>query len=142
MTSDVAIAAHRLVKHYGAHRAVSLIDLHVRRGEIYALIGRNGAGKTTTIRMLLGLVRPTSGEVMIFGRRVGTENPQVLARVGNVVESAAAYPNLTVRENLSIQRRLTLLRQAGGLKLPVGKVGSFQELRRNGGRKLAPAIRA
>jgi len=87
--------------------AVDALDLDVRRGEIYGFLGRNGAGKTTTIRMLLGLIRPTGGDVEVLGRRVqpGTTSP--FARVGYLVETATAYPNLTVRENLDIQRRLT-----------------------------------
>jgi len=89
-------------------RAVDGIDLNIRRGEIYGFLGRNGAGKTTTIRMLLGLIRPTSGEVFLFGTRIAPGKQALLARVGCLVETATAYPNLTVRENLDMQRRLTL----------------------------------
>jgi ABC-2 type transport system ATP-binding protein len=105
MTS--AIAARGLSKNYGPVKAVVNVDLEVRRGEIYGFLGRNGAGKTTTIRMLLGLVRPSAGEISILGSTLGEDRAGVLARVGYFVESAAAYPNLTVRENLHIQRRLT-----------------------------------
>ena len=87
--------------------AVDALDLDVRRGEIYGFLGRNGAGKTTTIRMLLGLIRPTGGEVEVLGKRVQPGTSDVFARVGYLVETATAYPNLTVRENLDIQRRLT-----------------------------------
>jgi len=79
----------------------------VRRGQIYGFLGRNGAGKTTTIRMLLGLIRPTGGDVEVLGRRVLPGTSDVFAHVGYLVESATAYPNLTVGENLDIQRRLT-----------------------------------
>jgi ABC-type multidrug transport system ATPase subunit len=96
-----------LVKRYGNVRAVDALDLDVRRGEIYGFLGRNGAGKTTTIRMLLGLIRPTGGDVEVLGRRVRPGTTSSFARVGYLVESATAYPNLTVRENLDIQRRLT-----------------------------------
>jgi ABC-2 type transport system ATP-binding protein len=91
---------------YGPVRAVDGIDLEVRRGEIYAFVGRNGSGKTTTIRMLLGLVRPSAGHVTLLGAPVGPGSQSVFAEVGCLVESATAYPNLTVRENLEIQRRL------------------------------------
>ena len=87
-------------------KAVVKVDLDVRCGEIYGFLGRNGAGKTTTIRMLLGLVRPSAGEISILGSSIGKDRSGVLSRVGFFVESAAAYPNLTVRENLHIQRRL------------------------------------
>ena len=87
--------------------AVDALDLDVRRGEIYGFLGRNGAGKTTTIRMLLGLIRPTGGDVEVLGRRVRPGTTSSFARVGYLVEAATAYPNLTVRENLDIQRRLT-----------------------------------
>lgn len=105
--NDLAIQTRALSKHYGDVRAVENLDLNVRRGEIYAFLGRNGAGKTTTIRMLLGLIRPTCGEAEIFGRRIAPGESTVFRRVGYLVETATAYPNLTVEENLGIQRRLT-----------------------------------
>ncbi|MBN1940327.1 MAG: ABC transporter ATP-binding protein [Candidatus Aminicenantes bacterium] len=105
--NDLAIRTHSLSKRYGDVRAVETLDLNVRRGEIYAFLGRNGAGKTTTIRMLLGLVRPTRGEVEVLGRRIIPGESSVFRRVGYLVETATAYPNLTVEENLDIQRRLT-----------------------------------
>lgn len=107
MPNDTVIATHGLAKHYGDVRAVDGIDLNVRRGEIYGFLGRNGAGKTTTIRMLLGLIQPSSGDVTLLGTRMRPGEQAVLARVGCLVETATAYPNLTVRENLDIQRRLT-----------------------------------
>lgn len=107
MPTETIIATHGLAKHYRNVRAVDGIDLDVRRGEIYGFLGRNGAGKTTTIRMLLGLIRPTAGEVTILGTRVRPGEQGFLARVGSLVETATAYPNLTVHENLEVQRRLT-----------------------------------
>ena len=104
---NAAIETHHLVKRYGDVTAVDGLSLRVARGEIYAFLGLNGAGKTTTIRMLLGLIRPTSGEATILGTRITAGESAVFARVGYLVETATAYPNLTVRENLDIQRRLT-----------------------------------
>lgn len=104
MTS--AISAQGLSKSYGPVKAVVDVHLDVRRGEIYGFLGRNGAGKTTTIRMLLGLVRPSAGRISILGSALGDDRKGVLSRIGYLVESAAAYPNLTARENLHIQRRL------------------------------------
>lgn len=104
---DTAVSARALVKRYRGVAAVDSLDLDVRRGEIYGFLGRNGAGKTTTIRMLLGLIRPSGGEVTVLGRRIVPGETEVFSRIGFLVETAAAYPNLTVRENLDIQRRLT-----------------------------------
>jgi ABC-2 type transport system ATP-binding protein len=106
MAPETVIAARSLAKQYGDVRAVEGLNLEVRRGEIYGFLGRNGAGKTTTIRMLLGLIRPTSGEVTLFGRSGPRGGADIFAKIGYLVETATAYPNLTVRENLEIQRRL------------------------------------
>lgn len=107
MSPTAAISTRGLTKRYPGVVAVDSLDLEVPRGEIYGLLGRNGAGKTTTIRMLLGLVRPSSGEARILGARVAPGACAAYAQVGYLVETATAYPNLTVRENLEIQRRLT-----------------------------------
>ena len=106
-SAGAAISTHGLSKHYGDVRAVDGLDLDVRRGEVYGFLGRNGAGKTTTIRLLLGLVRPTSGGATVLGTRIVPGAQAVFARIGYLVETAAAYGNLTVRENLDMQRRLT-----------------------------------
>lgn len=107
MSTDPVITTHGLSKRYGKVTAVDGLDLEVRKGEIYAFLGRNGAGKTTTIRMILGLIRPLAGEVRVFGHQVESSRPEWLRRVGSLVETATAYPNLTVRENLDLHRRLT-----------------------------------
>ncbi len=107
MSATAVVTTRGLTKTFGKVTAVDHLDLEVRQGEIYAFLGRNGAGKTTTIRMLLGLVRPLAGEVRVFGRPVNSADPEWLRRVGCLVETATAYPNLTVRENLDLQQRLT-----------------------------------
>ncbi len=104
---DIVIKAIGLSKHYGDVRAVDGLDLCIHQGEIYGFLGRNGAGKTTTIRLLLGLIRPTGGQVMMLDNRIKPGRQAFFARVGYLVETATAYPNLTVHENLDIQRRLT-----------------------------------
>jgi ABC-2 type transport system ATP-binding protein len=106
MAPETVIATRSLAKHYRDVRAVDGLTLEVRRGEVYGFLGRNGAGKTTTIRMLLGFIRPTAGEVSLFGLRGLRSGAAAFARIGYLVETATAYPNLTVRENLEIQRRL------------------------------------
>jgi ABC-2 type transport system ATP-binding protein len=101
-----AIETHHLVKHYGKITAVDGLSLQVERGEIYAFLGLNGAGKTTTIRMLLGMIRPSSGEAYVLGKKIRHGEKKPWASVGYLVETADAYPELTVRENLEIMRRL------------------------------------
>jgi ABC-2 type transport system ATP-binding protein len=107
--STPVIAASDLTKRYGEVTAVDRVSLRVGAGEIYALVGLNGAGKTTTFRMLLGMVRPDEGEVSLFGGRIGRGGRSVWAGVGYLVETPAAYPELTVRENLEAMRRLRKL---------------------------------
>jgi ABC-2 type transport system ATP-binding protein len=92
-------------KRFGEVLAVDNVSVRVERGEIYALLGLNGAGKTTLIRMLLGMVRPTGGAIGLFGEPVSAGAHAVWARVGYLVETPAAYPELTVRENLDLVRR-------------------------------------
>ncbi len=105
--SDLAIATSGITKRYrGDVLAVDRIDLRVARGEIYAFLGLNGAGKSTTIRMLLGMIRPTAGHAELFGVRVHAGATELWRRVGHLVETATAYPELTVRDNLEVARRL------------------------------------
>ncbi len=104
--NEAAIRAKGLSKRFGAIKAVEGLDLEVRPGEIYGFLGRNGAGKTTTIRMILGLVSPSEGEISIFGLSLRRDRAAALRKIGFLVETASAYPNLTVRENLDLQRRL------------------------------------
>ncbi len=90
-----------LSKRYGFRvTAVSGLDLTIRRGEVYGFLGPNGAGKTTTLRMLLGLIRPSSGAATVLGESPGA--PAGLARVGALVESPAFYPYLSGRDNLRV----------------------------------------
>jgi len=105
--NELAVATFGLTKRYrGDVLAVDQVDVRVARGEIYGFLGPNGAGKSTTIRMLLGMIAPTAGHAELFGERVRTEAPAVWRRIGHLVESATAYPELTVRENLEVARRL------------------------------------
>jgi ABC-type multidrug transport system ATPase subunit len=99
---SAVIATRGLVKRYGRLRAVDGIDLDVREGDIYGFLGANGSGKTTTLRMLLGLVLPTSGEVQLLGERMPRAGRRVLARVGALVEGPAHYGHLSGRSNLAL----------------------------------------
>jgi ABC-2 type transport system ATP-binding protein len=105
-STSLAIKTERLTKHYGSVRAVEDLSLQVSQGEIYAFLGLNGAGKTTTIRCLLGMVHPTSGFATVLQTRVRMGGREPWASVGHMVEIPHAYPELTVRENLEVARRL------------------------------------
>ncbi|MEW6509750.1 MAG: ABC transporter ATP-binding protein [Bacteroidota bacterium] len=102
MTDDIVLRTFRLGKRYGARWAVRDLDLTVRRGEVFGFLGPNGAGKSTTIRMLLSLIRPTTGKVELFGLPLRRRRASVLARVGGLVESADFYLYLPARKNLEI----------------------------------------
>lgn len=101
-----AIETNHLSKQYKDVRAVNNVNLQVKQGEIFGFLGLNGAGKTTTIRMLLGMIRPSEGNVEVLGQALGHDGRGPWAQVGHLVESPSAYPELTVRENLDIARRL------------------------------------
>jgi bacitracin transport system ATP-binding protein len=91
-----------LTKQYGEQKSVNNINLQVRQGRIYGLLGRNGAGKTTTMKLLLNLTDPTSGEIRIFGKNIKKDAKKILPRIGSLIESPGFYPNLTGTENLKI----------------------------------------
>ncbi len=117
--TELAVATSGLTKRYGGTHgvlAVDRVDLRVARGEIYAFLGLNGAGKSTTIRMLLGMIRPTAGHAELFGERVQADATGLWRRVGHLVETAVAYPELTVRQNLDVARRLAGLEDRGAVE--------------------------
>jgi ABC-2 type transport system ATP-binding protein len=97
------VSTHRLTKTFGPRTAVDAVDLTVRRGEVYGFLGPNGAGKTTTLRMLLGLISPTSGTATVHGLAPG--DPAAVARTGSLVEGPGFYPYLSGRENLRVLAR-------------------------------------
>ena len=98
--SDVVIELHNLVKKFGNFTAVDHVTLSVERGEVVGYLGPNGSGKTTTMRVLLGLLRPTSGSARVLGFDVATEAEKLRPLVGYMSQKFALYEDLTVRENL------------------------------------------
>ena len=102
-----AIETSNLTKSYGTTLAVDHLNLMVETGEIFGFLGPNGAGKTTTMRMLLGLVRPTSGNARVLGMDIRTNLPAILARTGSIIENPTFYPYLSGRDNLRAVARLT-----------------------------------
>jgi ABC-2 type transport system ATP-binding protein len=101
MENTTIVETHSLTKRYGSGvLAVNSVDMSVRRGEVYGFLGPNGAGKTTTLRMLVGLIRPTSGTANVAGHTPGS--PAGLARIGALIESPGFYPYMSGRENLEV----------------------------------------
>jgi ABC-2 type transport system ATP-binding protein len=96
------IVTSGLTKRYGRVVAVDGMDLKVREGDRYGFLGPNGSGKTTLVRLLLGLVYATSGEIEVLGERVPAHSGEVLPKIGALVEGPAAYPHLSGRQNLRL----------------------------------------
>lgn len=121
--SDYVIETKNLTKQYGTQMSVSDLNIHVKKGRIYGLLGRNGAGKTTTMKMLLGLTAPTSGEVEILGKNIRTNSKQVLPHIGSLIEAPGFYPNLTGTENLRIFAELRNIKNTNAIKGALELVG-------------------
>ncbi|MFE3799029.1 ABC transporter ATP-binding protein [Nocardia tengchongensis] len=102
MNEAIAVT-DRLTKRYGSHLAVDAVGMTVHRGEIYGFLGPNGAGKTTTLRMLAGLIRPSSGSATVLGRAPG--DPDALRRMGVLIEGPGFYPYLSGCDNLRVLAR-------------------------------------
>ena len=104
--NDFVIETKQLTKNYGEQVAVNSVNLHVKKGKIYGLLGRNGAGKTTLMKMILGLTSITSGEVDVFGQNIKGREKRIYPRIGAIIETPGFYPNLTGTENLEIFAKL------------------------------------
>lgn len=103
--NSTAIRTTNLTKQYDNQTAVNQVNLEVKQGCIYGLLGRNGAGKTTIMKMMMGLVKPSSGEIEILGERIGAstkERKRLYSRIGAIIETPGFYPNLTGTENMDI----------------------------------------
>ena len=109
-----AIETHDLSRHFGRHLAVDGLSMTVPKKAVYGFLGRNGAGKTTTLKMVLGLIRPTSGQALICGIDVSRDRIGAARKVGALLEAHGLYGNLTGRENLDLTRTL--------LDLPVTEI--------------------
>lgn len=100
---QTVIETNALYKAYGKHLAVDHIQLHVPEGCVYGFIGPNGAGKSTTMKMLLGLIHPSAGQVFLLGQELTAKNRLPLLRqTGSLIESPSGYPHLSAQENLQI----------------------------------------
>ena len=106
MAASAIVQTHNLTKTYeGIHR-VDQVHLQVEEGEIYGFLGPNGAGKTTTLKMLLGLVKPSKGDIEIFGKSLKRHRSTILQRTGSLIESPSYYGHLTGLENMKVMQRL------------------------------------
>jgi ABC-type multidrug transport system ATPase subunit len=101
------VQVSHLAKNFGDIKAVDDLSFTVERGEVYGFLGQNGAGKSTTIRMLLTLVRPSGGQIEIFGLPLSTHKKEILRNVGAIIERPDLYKYLTAKENLSIFARMS-----------------------------------
>src|SRR5699024_1955007 len=99
---ETILKTEGLTKTYKNHRAVDDVNLEIPKGRIYGFLGPNGAGKTTAIRMLLGLIKPTEGQVSIFGKHFKTDRLSILSKVGSLVENPSYYGHLNAIENLKV----------------------------------------
>src|SRR3979409_2275473 len=96
-----AVTTHNLTKVYGELIAVDRLSLDVAAGEVFAFLGPNGSGKTTTIRMLCGIITPSSGDGRVLGFDIATQSESIKARIGYMSQRFALYEDLTVGENLN-----------------------------------------
>ncbi len=123
-----AIETKNITKIYDEQICVSNLNIHVRRGTIYGLLGRNGAGKTTTMKMLLNLIEPTRGRALFSGKSLHENAQRILPHIGSMIESPGFYPNLTGTENLKIFARLRKIRNVEVIKSALELVGlSFED---------------
>ena len=121
--SEYVIETKGLTKEYNGKRSVSDLNLHIKKGRIYGLLGRNGAGKTTTMKMILNLIDSSAGEVIIFGKSMKKHNKEILPRIGCLIESPGFYPNLTGTENLKIFAELRGIPKRNAIKESLELVG-------------------
>lgn len=124
---ELVISTEEISKSFRGKQAVRGVSLRVPTGSVYAFLGPNGAGKSTTIRMLLGLLQPTGGDINLFGQELKRHRSDILARTGSLVESPSVYGHLTARENLEIPRRIL-----GALRSDIDRVLRIVALENNG----------
>lgn len=127
---SAVIKTTNLTKIYGNQKSVDHLNITVNQGDIYGFLGRNGAGKTTTIRMLVGLIKPTHGQIEIFGENLFKNKRQILRRIGSIVEVPGFYGNLTARENLLINARLIGIHKKNAMEEALEIVGLHHETKK------------
>lgn len=121
--SDTVIKTEQLTKKYGKQVVVNKVNLHIKKGKIYGLLGRNGAGKTTIMKMILGLTPITSGKIAVFGQSIQGNEKRIYPRIGAIIETPGFYPNLTGTENLEIFAKLRGTASSNAVKNALEIVG-------------------
>ena len=121
------IEINNLTKQYGSQIAVNNLSITVESGQIYGFLGRNGAGKTTTIRMLLGLIKPTKGNIKIFEKEFESNKTEILKNIGAMVETPGFYSNLTAKENLTINAKILGIQKENAIEEVLEIVGLASE---------------
>lgn len=121
--SDTVIKTEQLTKKYGKQVVVNKVNLHIKKGKIYGLLGRNGAGKTTIMKMILGLTPLTSGKIAVFGQSIQGNEKRIYPRIGAIIETPGFYPNLTGTENLEIFAKLRGTASSNAVKNALEIVG-------------------
>ena len=121
------IETRHLTKQYGETNVVDNVNITVNKGEIYGFLGRNGAGKTTTISMLLGLIKPSDGQIKIFGNNFNENKGDILNRIGSTIEFSGFYKNLSASDNLKINAKLIGVKKKDMLKEALDIVGLYEE---------------
>jgi ABC-type multidrug transport system ATPase subunit len=105
--AEKIVEIKNLVKHYGKFKAVENVSFDVHRGDVFGFLGPNGAGKSTTIRTMLSLIRPTSGEIRMFGKDLSKQRNSILAKIGCIVEKPDFYKYLSAEKNIEVFARLS-----------------------------------
>ena len=120
--SEMLLTTKDLTKQYGHQKAVDQVNLHIKKGAIYGFIGRNGAGKTTCLKMISGLVSPTSGEIHMFGYS-GKDLGKIRSRVGCFIENPGLYKDMSATDNLKLKCQLAGIRKKGYIEEILKAVG-------------------
>ena len=113
---DKILDINNLFKNFGAFTAVNNISLHVNKGDIYGFLGPNGAGKSTTLRMVLGLIKPSNGEILINGENISGSKRKYLNSIGALIEKPDFYKNLSAFDNLKILYKMSRLKNINKIK--------------------------
>lgn len=116
------LVTHNLTKKYKHQAAINDVNINVRRGEIYGLVGKNGAGKTTLLKMIGGLVSPTNGDISFMGYS-GKERRKVLSRIGTLIEAPSLYSGMTAYDNLKLKCICTGINKKGYIEDLLKTVG-------------------
>jgi len=120
---ETIIQTHQLCKSYKGAETISNVNMNIKKGEIYGFLGPNGAGKTTVMKMILNLVKPTSGAIKIFNTPISTTSYQYLKKIGSIIEYPEFYERLTAKENLELHCEYSGVNDKGAVKEALRIVG-------------------